>query len=63
MNRGIMLLLLDGANTSTIRIMGSFSRKSVLLYLHTSVQSFTKVLESRMLQHGEYPLIPPAHEG
>ena len=30
-------------------------------YLHTTAQTFTDGLVVRMVQHGDYVLIPPAH--
>ena len=58
---GAMALLMARVNTDTIRLMGRWLSDVMLLYLHTTAHMFTEGLASRMVQHGDYALIPPAH--
>ena len=55
-----MALLLD---PDTIHLVGRWRSKIILHYLHITTKSFTIGLEVRMLQHGDYALIPPEHAG
>ena len=60
---GAMVLLISRFNTDTIRLVGRWRSNIMLRYLHTSAQIFTSGLAARMVQHGYYVLIPPAHGG
>ena len=60
---GVMALLMARVNTDTIRLVGRWHRYSILRYLHMTAHTFTAVLAARMVQHGYYALIPPAHGG
>ena len=57
-----MPLLLTRVYTDTIHIMGQWRSNVIIHYLHTSAQTFTEGLVLRMIQHGDYAIIPPAHE-
>ena len=54
-------LLMTYFDTDTIRLVGRWRSNVMLSYLHTTAQTFTEVLASRMVQHGNYGIIPPAH--
>ena len=58
---GAMALLMACVNTDMIRLVGRWRSDVMLRYLHTTAQTFTEGLASRMVQHGDYALIPPAH--
>ena len=58
---GAMALLMARVNTDTIRLVGRWCSDVMLRCLHTTAQTFTEGLTSRMVQHGDYALIPPAH--
>ena len=58
-----MALLLARVDTDTIRLVGMWRSNIILIYLHTTARTFTAGLAARMVQHGEYALIPPAHRG
>ena len=58
---GAMSLLMAHVDTDTIRFVGRWRSNVMLRYLHTTEKAFTEGLESRMVQHGDYMLIPPAH--
>ena len=58
---GAMALLLAQVDKDTIRLMGRWCSNIILRYLHMTAQTFTEGLTARMVQHGEYALIPPAH--
>ena len=56
-----MVLLMACVNTDTIRLVGRWCSDVMLRYLHTTAKTFTEGLASRMVQHRDYALIPPAH--
>ena len=58
---GAMALLMARVNTDKIRLVGRWRSDVLLRYLHTMTQTFTDGLPSRMVQHRDYVLIPPAH--
>ena len=58
---GAMDLLMTCVNTDTIRLVGRGRSNIMLCYLHTTAQTFTEGLATRMVQHGDYALTPPAH--
>ena len=58
---GAMALLMARVDTDTIRLVGRWRSDDMLRSLHTSAQTFTEGLTTRMVQHGDYALIPPAH--
>ena len=53
--------LVAHGNTYTIHLVGRWRSNAMLRYLHTTAQTFTEGLVVRMVQHGDYALIPPAH--
>ena len=58
---GAMALLMACVDMDTIRLVGRWRSNVMLRYLHTKAKTFTEGLASRMVQHGDYALIPPAH--
>ena len=58
---GAMALFMARVDTDTIRLVGRWCSNVMLCYLHTTAQTFTEGLASRMVQHGYYALIPLAH--
>ena len=46
-----------------ILLVGRFRSDTVLLYLHTTSNSFTEGLSVKIFQHGTYTFIPPSHAG
>ena len=54
-------LLLANADTDKIYLVGRWRSDAMLCYLNTSVQTSTAGLTERMVHHGEYALIQPAH--
>ena len=58
-----MEIILYIFNTDIFWFIGRWYRNSMMRYLHTSVQTFTAGLVTRMVQHGDYALIPPTHKG
>ena len=56
-----MALLMARVDTDTIGLVGRWSSNVMLRYIHTTAQTFTEGLGSRMVQNGDYLLIPPAH--
>ena len=58
-----MALLMARVNTYTIRLVGRWCSDSMIRYLHTTAQTFTEGIAARMVQHGDYALIPTAHGG
>ena len=60
---GIRALLLARVNTNIIGLVRMCHIKSMMCYLHTSVQTFTSGLAEGMVQHGDCALIPPSHVG
>ena len=58
---GAMDLLMARVYTDMIRLVGRWRRDVMMRYPHTTAQTFTEGLASRMVQHGDYALIPPAH--
>ena len=57
---GTMALLMAHVDTYTIRLVGRWRSDAMLRYVHTTAQTFTEGLAARMVQHGDYALIPPA---
>ena len=60
-DEGAMALLMARVDTDTILLVGMWRINVMLSYLHTMAQTFTEGLTSRMVQHRDYALIPPAH--
>ena len=58
-----MNLLMVRVDPETIRLVGRWRSNTMLRYLHTMENSFTKGLLAKMSEHGTYALIPPAHAG
>ena len=58
---GTMALLMARVDTDKIRLVGRWRSDIMLRYLHRTAQTFTEGLASRMVQHRDYALIPPAH--
>ena len=58
---GAMALLMASVDTHTIRLVGRCRSDFMLRYLHTTAHTFTEGLATRMVQHEDYALIPPAH--
>ena len=58
-----MALLMARKNPDTIRLVGRWRRNTMIRYLHTTANSFTKGLSEKIIEHGAYALIPPAHAG
>ena len=58
---GSMALLTEIVDPDTTRILGRWRSDTILLYLHTTSNSFTDDLAVRMFQYGNCALIPPAH--
>ena len=56
-----MALIRARVGTETIRLVVMWSSDAMLLYLHMTAQTFTEGLAARMVQLGDYSLIPPAH--
>ena len=57
---GDMALLGARVDIDTIRLVGRWWSDAMLRYLHISAQGFASGLMSRMVQHGDYALIPPS---
>ena len=47
----------------TICLVGRWRSNTMLRYLHTMANSFTKGLSAKMFEHGAYVLIPPDDYG
>ena len=60
---GGMLLLLAIVDTYTIYMVVKWQIEIMLHYPHTPEQKFVAGLVLHMVQHGDYALIPPSHEG
>ena len=58
---GAMAILMSRVGTDTIRLVGRWRSNVMLRYLHTTAKTFTEGVASRMVQHGDNALIPPAH--
>ena len=58
---GAMDLLMERVKTYTIYLVGRWHSDIILRYLHTTAQTFTEGLAARMVQHGDYAIIPPTH--
>ena len=56
-----MALLMARVDTDTIRLVGRWRSDVMLRYLHTTAKTLTEGLASRMVQHRDYALVPPAH--
>ena len=56
-----MTLLIARDDTDKICLVGRWCSNIIMRYLHTTAQTFTEGLAVRMVQHGDYVLIPPAH--
>ena len=53
---GAMALLMARVDTDTIRLVVRCRSNLMLRYLHTTAQTFTEGLASRMVQHRDYAL-------
>ena len=58
---GAMALLMARVDTDTVRLVGRWRSNVMLRYLHTTAKTFMEGPAPRMVQHGDYALIPPAH--
>ena len=58
---GAISLLMTRVNTDTISCVGRWRSAAMLCYLHTTAETFTEGIAARMVQHGDYALIPPSH--
>ena len=58
---GAIALIMARVNTDTTRLVDRCCINPMLRYLHTTVQTFTEGLVERMVQHGDFALIPPDH--
>ena len=58
---GARALFITCVNTDTIHLVDRWRINVMLRYLHTTAQTFTEGLALRMVQHGDYALIPPSH--
>ena len=58
---GAMALLMARVDTDTIRLVGRWRSDVMLRYIHTTAKTFAEGLALRMVQYGDYALIPPAH--
>ena len=47
----------------TICLVGRWQSNTIILYLHTTENSFTKGLLVKMFEHSATALIPPNHSG
>ena len=56
-----MALLIFRVDTDTIRLVGRWRSDVMMRHPHTSAHTFTSGLPARMVKHGNYALIPPAH--
>ena len=56
-----MALLMALVDLDTIRLVGRWRSNAMLHYLHTTAKTFTEGLVTRMAQHNDYVLTPPAH--
>ena len=63
LSAGAMAMLLASVDTNNIRLVKRWHINSILIYLHTSAQTFRIGLAALMVQHGDYAIIPPTHEG
>ena len=60
---GAMALLMAQVDTDMIRLVGRWRSDIILRLLHTTAHMFAEGIAERMVQHGDYALIPPAHWG
>ena len=58
-----MTFILSRVNADTNILVVRWHINFVLRYLHTSAQTFMAGMAIRMVQHGYYSTILPAHEG
>ena len=58
-----MALLMARVDPDTIRMLRRWRSDTILCYLHTRANSFTKGLTANMFEHGAYALILPDHAG
>ena len=58
---GAMALLMARVDTYMIHLVGRWRSNIMLHYLHTTAKTFTEGLASKMVQHRENALNPPAH--
>ena len=56
-----MAILMTQVEPDTIHLVVRCKSDTMLRYLHTKANSFTKYLSAKMFEHGAYALIPPAH--
>ena len=60
---GAMALIMVRVETDTIHLVGRWRINAMLRFLHIKSQELTVALAARMVQYGDYALIPPAHGG
>ena len=60
---GEVALLMVWVDPYNICLVGRWRSDTIICYLHTTANSFTKGLSAKMFEHGEYALIPPTHSG
>ena len=58
---GGMTLLMARVDPDTTRLVGRWRSDTMIRYLYTTANSFTKGLLAKIFEHGAYTLIPPAH--
>ena len=56
-----MALLMERVDTYMIRFVRRWHSDSMLRYLQKTAETFTEGIAARMVQRGDYALIPPAH--
>ena len=55
---GAMVLLLAGVPGDTIKLLGRWKSNAMLAYLHTSAKELTQGYSNRMIQGGNYTIVP-----
>ena len=55
-----MYVLMARIDIDTIHLMGRWRSDEMLRYVHKTLEMFTEGLTARMVQHGDYALIPLA---
>ena len=60
---GGVALLMARVDPYTICLVGRWQSNTIILYLHTTENSFTKGLSANMFEHGAYALILPTCAG
>ena len=58
-----MVLLMERVYPDTICLVRRWRSNTMLRYLHTMSNSFTKDLSAKIFKHVAYMLLPPAHAG